>query len=160
MFQDAEYTRFLRMQALHKVVNMPEYVWEMRYDRVLYARSRYYKDLNKPPVLNMLGLRILQGCEYDAVTQGAEYAWTSLNIPQKCINTHEYVLITLNIIEYVGIYPIKRVLNIPEFWILNVSYAVHGIRSPYKSLCSYRDRDAFRTLSNIQDGVFCENKSR
>ena len=68
-----------------------------------YAWSRYYKHLNKPPVLNMLGLRTLQGCEYARVTQGAEYAWISLNIPQKCLDIHEYVLITLHIIEYVGI---------------------------------------------------------
>ena len=30
-----EYARFLRMQALHKVLNMPEYGWIMPHDRVL-----------------------------------------------------------------------------------------------------------------------------
>ena len=75
MFQDSEYTRFLRMEALHKVVNMPEY-WlkNALWQGSKYAWSRYYKDLNRPPVLNMLGLRTLQGCEYARVTQGAEYA--------------------------------------------------------------------------------------
>ena len=33
--------------------------------------------------------------------------------------------------------------------ILNVSEAVQSIRSLYKLLKSYRDRDTFRTLSNI-----------
>ena len=29
----------------------------------------------------MPGLRTWQGCEYASVTQGAEYAWISLNMP-------------------------------------------------------------------------------
>ena len=28
-FQDSEYARFLHMQALHKVLSMPEYDWMM-----------------------------------------------------------------------------------------------------------------------------------
>ena len=35
MFQDSEYVRFLRMQVLRKVVNMPEYGYIMSYCRVL-----------------------------------------------------------------------------------------------------------------------------
>ena len=27
IFPDSEYARFMRMQVLHKVVNIPEYVW-------------------------------------------------------------------------------------------------------------------------------------
>ena len=38
--------------------------------------------------------------------------------------------------------------------ILNVSGAVHSIRSLYKLLSSYRDKDLFRTLSNIQGRAF------
>ena len=34
MFQDFEYTRFLHMQALHKVLNMPEYGWIIPYGLV------------------------------------------------------------------------------------------------------------------------------
>ena len=47
---------------------------------------------NKPPVLNMLGLRIWQGCEYARVTHRAEYAWISLNMPYgwTCLSNSEY----------------------------------------------------------------------
>ena len=44
-----------------------------------YVWSTFHRALNEPPVLNILGLRIWQGCEYAVVTQGAEYAWVSLN---------------------------------------------------------------------------------
>ena len=27
IFQDSEYAKFLHMQALHKILNMPEYGW-------------------------------------------------------------------------------------------------------------------------------------
>ena len=43
--------------------------------------------------------------------------------------------------------------------ILNVSEAVHSTRSLYKLLSSYRDRDVFRTLSNINDGAFCKKNN-
>ena len=35
IFQDSEYARFLSIQVLHKILNMPEYDWIMPYDRVL-----------------------------------------------------------------------------------------------------------------------------
>ena len=38
--------------------------------------------------------------------------------------------------------------------VLNVAHAVHSIRSLYKLLSSYRDREVSRSLSNIYDGVF------
>ena len=38
-----------------------------------YIWSTLHRVLNKPPVLNMLGHRIWQGCEYARVMQGAEY---------------------------------------------------------------------------------------
>ena len=59
----------------------------------------------------------------------------------------EYALITLNMIEYAGIYLKKQSAAYTK--ILKVSDAVHSIRSLYKLLSSYRDRDVFRTLSNI-----------
>ena len=34
-----------------------------------------------PPVLNRPGVGMWQGCEYVKVTQGADYAGISLNIP-------------------------------------------------------------------------------
>ena len=35
IFQDYEYARFLNMQALHKVLNMPKYGWIMPYGSIL-----------------------------------------------------------------------------------------------------------------------------
>ena len=59
-----------------------EYAW-IRLSNALrqgseYAWSTFHRDLNKPPVLNMLGL--IESCEYVRVTQGAEYDWKSLNM--------------------------------------------------------------------------------
>ena len=59
----------------------------------------------------------------------------------------EYALITLNMIEYTSINQKKQSAEYAS--ILNVSDAVHSIRSLYKLLSSYRDRDVFRALSNI-----------
>ena len=50
----------------------------------------------------------------------------------------EYALITLNIIEYIGIYLKKQSADYAR--ILNVSDAVHSIRSLYKLLSRYRSR--------------------
>ena len=57
----------------------------------------------------------------------------------------EYALITLNMIEYAGIHLKKQSTGYAR--ILNVSLAVHSIRSLYKLQSSYRD--VFRTLSNM-----------
>ena len=59
----------------------------------------------------------------------------------------KYTLITLNMIEYAGIYLKKQSAEYAR--IINVCDAVHSIRSLYSLLSSYRDRDLFRTLSNI-----------
>ena len=59
----------------------------------------------------------------------------------------EYALITLDMIKYVGIFLKKESAEYDR--ILNESDAVDSIRSLYKLLSSYRDRDIFRTLSNI-----------
>ena len=66
----------------------------------------------------------------------------------------ECALLTLNIIEYASIYLIVPVYMPPKqiaqyARILNVSDAVHSIRSLHKLLTSYREKEVFRTLSNI-----------
>ena len=63
----------------------------------------------------------------------AEYYWICWHIPQK--QTAEYARI------------------------LNVSDTVYSIRSMYKLVSSYQDRDVFRTLSNIWDGAFCKKNN-
>ena len=60
--------------------------------------------------------RIWQVYEYVRVKQGAEYALISLN---KCLNMREYVLITLNMIEYVGICLKKQSAEYGRYYILN-----------------------------------------
>ena len=67
-------SRFLRMQPLRKVLNMPQYGWIMPYVRVLNMPG-------EPTVLNMLGPKIYPGSKHARVTQGAEYASISLNMP-------------------------------------------------------------------------------
>ena len=49
-------------------------------------------------------------------------------------------------IEYAGIYLKKQSAEYAR--ILNVFDVVHSIRSLYKLLSSYRDRDVFRALSD------------
>ena len=68
-----------------------------------------------------------------------------------------YALITLNMIEYAVIYLKNQSAKYSR--ILNVSDAVHSVRSLYKLLSSYRDRDVFRTLSNIYDGAFSKENN-
>ena len=50
----------------------------------------------------------------------------------------EYALVTLNMIEYTGLYLKKQRTEYAR--ILNVSDGVHTIRSLYKLLSSYQDR--------------------
>ena len=61
-------------------------------------------------------------------------------------------------IEYACIYQNKQ-KSAEYVKILNVSGAVHSIRSLYKLLSSYRDKDLFRTLPNIQGRAFCKNNN-
>ena len=81
IFQTSKYAGFLHIEALHKVLNMPDYgvnnaIWQGSE----YVWSAFRMVSDKPPVLNMPWLRIWHGCVY-ARLQGAEYAWISLNIP-------------------------------------------------------------------------------
>ena len=68
----------------------------------------------------------------------------------------EYFSLTLNMIEYAGIYLKKQSAEYTR--ILNVSDAVHSIKSLYKLLSSCRQRDVFRTLSE-HNGAFCKNNN-
>ena len=57
---------------------------------------------------------------------------------------HEYVSIMLSMVGYGRIYLKKQSAEYVR--ILNVSDAVQSIRSVYKLLMSYRDKEVFRTL--------------
>ena len=56
------------MQALYKVLNMPNYGLIMPHGRDLNMPGQRFTVSNKPPVLNMPGLRIRQGFEYPRIT--------------------------------------------------------------------------------------------
>ena len=58
---------------------------------------------------------------------------------------------TLNVTEYVGIYLKKQSAEYAR--ILNVSDAVHSIRSVYKLLSSYRDRRIQNTVKHLRWSV-------
>ena len=58
---------------------------------------------------------------------------------------------TLNVIEYVGIHLKKQGAEYAR--ILNVSDAVHSIRSVYKLLSSYRDRRIQNTVKHLRWSV-------
>ena len=70
IFQNPKYSRFLHVQALRKVLNMPEYAWIMLEQTVPtmagceYVWSMFHRVLKFPPVLKMLGLGIWQSCGY------------------------------------------------------------------------------------------------
>ena len=120
-----------QVSAYASVTQDSEYAWiwlnNALWQGSEYAWATFHRVFNK--------LRIWQVSEYARVTQGADYAWKSLNMPW-------YALICLNnadMIEYVGIYLKKQ----------TTEYARKLIVSNYKLLTRYRDRDLFRTLSNI-----------
>ena len=68
-----------------------------------------------------------------------------------CLNMLEYASMTLNVIEYAGIYQKKnRVLNMSEIWMCLMQY---NIRSQYKLLSSYRDRRIENTVKHLRWSV-------
>ena len=77
--------RVSQVSVYARVAQGSEYAWiwlnNASWQSSEYACSMFYRVLNKPPVLNMQGLRIWQGFEYARVTQGAKYALISLNMP-------------------------------------------------------------------------------
>ena len=82
--------------------------------------------------LKILGLRIRQDCECARVTQGTEYA---LKIPQ-----YAWTYLNKQSSEYARI--------------LNVSDAVHSIRSLYKLLSNYHDRCILRHCQTFKIECF------
>ena len=67
--------------------------------------------------------------------------------------------ITLNMIEYAGIYLKTQNPECARILTVSVHDAVHSIRSLHKLLSSYWGRGVFRTLLNIWDGAFCKKNN-
>ena len=108
-----------------------------------------------PPVLNMPGLGIWQDWEYTKVTNGAEYAWISLNMPKKYLNLCEYALIMLNILKDAWAYLNKYSSEYAR--IMNASDVVHSISLLYKLLSSYWGRSVFNTVKLWRWSVLQKN---
>ena len=142
------------MQALHKVLNMPEYsgiclniVWRncSDYGNVLNMLGQFYSVLNMPQVLNM---PISKNGKV-VNTQGLHWIW--LSKPQYALMMPQYMWIPLAMLSMFAYAWKKQISEYAE--ILN------GLRSQYKLPSSYRDKDVFRTLSNIYDGAFWEKNN-
>ena len=113
IFQDFKFARFLHIQVLCKFLNMPDFGWIMPefklfwlWQRSEYAWSKFHKVLSLPPVLNMPGFGIWQGCELNM------WGYTSCWISQNALIMLNNVSVYLNMPAYTWI---NRVLNMPEF---------------------------------------------
>ena len=71
-----------------------------------------------------------------------------LNMPEHASIMSQYVLITLNMIEYASIYLKKQSAEYAR--ILNMSDAVHNKRSLNKLQSSYRDRRIQNTVEHLR----------
>ena len=70
IFQDPEYARFLHIQGLHKVMNMPEHGWIMPAQTVLAKFS-------------ICQVNVSQGFEY---ASGSKCTWIWLSNISVCMN--------------------------------------------------------------------------
>ena len=125
------------MQALHKVLNMPEYGWITLYGRVLNM-SGQHRVLNKLPVLNMPGLRVLSLNNASVSVKCLNNAWICV-----CLNN---AWIWLNMSAYIW----KKKQSAEYTRILNMSDAVHNIRSLYKLLITYREWCIPNTVKHLR----------
>ena len=114
-----------------------EYAWSVL-QRFKYAPGPKYANLEK-----------WQGCEYARITQGLHWIW--LSNPQYALMMPQYMWIPLAMLSMFAYAWKKQISEYAE--ILN------GLRSQYKLPSSYRDKDVFRTLSNIYDGAFWEKNN-
>ena len=80
-------------------------------------------------------------------------------LPTNCLSMFDHFvglalkgLITLNMIEYGGIYLKKQHVEYARI-LLNVSDTVHSIRSLYSLLSSYRDRRIQNTVKHLRSSV-------
>ena len=106
------------------------------YDSFKFARSQFHMVLNMPLVLNMPGLcKVVNMWGTHRVLNMPEEAWICLNY---YFIMCEYVLIMLHMLEYACIYLNKQSSNV-----FDAVCAVYSIRSLYKSLSSYRDREIY-----------------
>ena len=118
IFQDSKNTRFLHMECCTRF-----WIWlnNTLWQGSEYVWSTFHRALNKPPVLNIVGLRIVVNMRLSQrVLNMPEWVWVriSLTVFDRVLNKSQYVWIYLNNTEYDFLcqhIPEKTVLNIPEF---------------------------------------------
>ena len=103
----------------------------------IWRSTTFHRVLYKPPILNMEELKIWQ-VRNAGVTQGAEYAW-----------------ITLNMTEYAKIY-LKKLRWICQNSECLLECLTKGHCTNYWAVI---ETDAFRILSNILEGTFCQKNN-
>ena len=145
------------MQALRKFLNVWIWLNNSLWQGSQYVWSTFHRLLNKPQVLNMLGLRIWHGHEYARVTQ----CWICLNNPEYALIMFNMqfsnALITLNMIEYDGIYLKNRVLNMPEFWMCLMQYIAKGHCTNYCAVIEI-ERRIQNTTKHLRWSALQNNK--
>ena len=91
IMEGCEYFWICQVSANVKVTQDSEYAWMWLINdrincshngRVLNTPGQSFRGFWMSLMLNRPVLGIWQGCEYAKVTQDAEYAWRSLNMPQ------------------------------------------------------------------------------
>ena len=115
-----------------RVVNILNHAW-LRIDRVL----------NIPQVLNASARNMARLW----IFKGYTGCWIYLNAPEHTLEIPQYAWICPNNTGYALIY--LNTQSSESAKILNLSDAVHNIRSLYKLLSSDRGRGVFKTLSNF-----------
>ena len=130
IFQHSEYVRFLHMQALHNILNIPEYGWIIPYGRVLN--------------INMPELRIWQ-----RICDGYTGCWISLGKTEYALIMSQNASICLNNTEYDWIY-----LHIPELTECSICQ-----NSEYV-WCSTRDKVTVQVTEQLWRQRYIQNTAK
>ena len=115
IFQNSKYARFPNMQALHKVLNMPESGWIMPYGKVLTAWSTFHNFTSSSKYARAQNMARLWMRELQRV----------LNKPECMLIMTQYAWICLDNAKYDWMcqhIPGKTVLNMPKFWMCLMQY--------------------------------------
>ena len=83
----SKFTRFLRMQALHKVLNLPEHGWIMSEETVLImagympCQVKFSQDFEYASRSEYARVRKMTRWICEGTNMSAEYTWINLNMP-------------------------------------------------------------------------------
>ena len=135
------YTRFwICLNMVEKCLKKLFWLWQGS----KYVWSKFHRLLIMPPVLNARPWNMARFW----ICKGYTRCSVCLNKPEYAFKIPQYAWLCLNNAEYAWIYLNKY--NFEYARILNVSDAVHSLRSLYKSLSNYRDRGVFRRCQTFK----------